>query len=50
MKENLKIYIADESLDMIHAMKEELRKHSVYHVMGNACIYCILIVFIYIAI
>ncbi|NBJ63707.1 sporulation transcription factor Spo0A [bacterium c-19] len=37
MKENLKIYIADESLDMIHATKEELRKHSVYHIIGNAC-------------
>ena len=30
MKENLKVYITDDSLDMIHAMKEELRKHSVY--------------------
>lgn len=37
MKENLKIYVADESLDMIHAMKEELRKHSVYQIIGSAC-------------
>ena len=37
MKENLKVYIADDSLDMIHAMKEEMRKHSVYQVIGSAC-------------
>jgi len=37
MKENLKIYISDDKLDMVHAMKEELRKHSVYQVMGSAC-------------
>ena len=36
MKENLKVYITDDSLDMIHAMKEELRKHSVYQVIGSA--------------
>lgn len=37
MKEDLKVYIADDSMDMIHAMKDELRKHSVYHVIGSAC-------------
>lgn len=36
MKDNLKIYIVDDSLDMIHAMKEELRKNSVYQVIGSA--------------
>ena len=37
MKEDLKVYIADDSLDMVHAMKEALRKHSVYHVIRSAC-------------
>lgn len=36
MKENLKIYIVDDSLDMIHAMKEELRKTAIYQVIGSA--------------
>lgn len=36
MKENLKIYIVDDSLDMIHVMKEELRKSNVYQVLGSA--------------
>lgn len=36
MKENLKVYIVDDSLDMIHAMKEELRKTDIYQVLGSA--------------
>lgn len=36
MKESLKIYIVDDSLDMIHEMKETLRKNNMYHVIGNA--------------
>lgn len=36
MKENLKIYIVDDSLDMIHEMKEELRKNDMFQVIGSA--------------
>ncbi|MCI9291777.1 MAG: sporulation transcription factor Spo0A [Erysipelotrichaceae bacterium] len=36
MKESLKIYIVDDSLDMIHEMKETLRKNNMYHVIGSA--------------
>lgn len=36
MKENLKIYIVDDSLDMIHEMKEELRKNNFYQVIGSS--------------
>ncbi|MCI8540049.1 MAG: sporulation transcription factor Spo0A [Erysipelotrichaceae bacterium] len=37
MKEYLKVYIADDSMDMIHSLKEELHKHQVYRVIGSAC-------------
>lgn len=36
MKENLKVYIVDDSLDMIHVMKEELRKTDMFQVIGSA--------------
>lgn len=36
MKENLKVYIVDDSLDIIHVMKEELRKTDMYQVIGSA--------------
>lgn len=36
MKENLKVYIADDSIDMIHKIKGELAKNSLYQVIGSA--------------
>lgn len=36
MKENYKIYIVDDSMDMIHAMKEELHKGTLFQVIGSA--------------
>ncbi len=36
MKDNLKIYVVDDSLEMIHAIKDELHKVQGYTVMGNA--------------
>lgn len=36
MNENYKVYIVDDSLEMTQKIKEELRKSSMYSVIGNA--------------
>lgn len=36
MKENYKVYIVDDSLEMIQKMKNEIRKSSMFTIMGNA--------------
>lgn len=36
MKENYKVYIVDDSLEMIQKMKNEIRKNSMFTIMGNA--------------
>lgn len=37
MKENYKVYIVDDSMEMIHKMKEEIRKSDLYTVIGSSC-------------
>lgn len=36
MKENYKVYVVDDSLDMISKIKNEVRKSSVFTIIGNA--------------
>ncbi|MCI8271713.1 MAG: sporulation transcription factor Spo0A [Erysipelotrichaceae bacterium] len=36
MKENYKVYIVDDSIEMIQKMKNEIRKSSMFTIMGNA--------------
>lgn len=36
MKENYKVYVVDDSLDMIQKIKNEVRKSSVFSLIGNA--------------
>ena len=36
MKETLKVYLVDDSSDMIHSMKDEFMKSSLFQVVGSA--------------
>lgn len=36
MKETMKIYLVDDSSDMIHSMKDEFKKSSMFQVVGSA--------------